>query len=135
MNCAVRYFSKSGNAKKVAEAIAAAIGVEAKEVSVNLDEKVDILFLGNAMYAAGIAEEVKSFIEKNKDKIGEVVNISTTAIAKSTMKAVSKVCVANGVKVNPNEFSCRGAFAVMHKNHPNADDINNAVAFAKSIVK
>ena len=82
-----------------------------------------------------IAEEVKSFIASNKDKIGEVVNVSTTAIAKSTMKPVSKVCEANGVKVNPNEFSCRGAFAVMHKNHPNTDDINNAVAFAKSIVK
>lgn len=135
MNCAVRYFSKSGNTKKVAEAVAQAIGVEAKDVSFDLEEKVDILFLGNAMYAAGIAEEVKTFISKNKDKIGEVVNISTTAIAKSTMKAVKKVCDANGVNVNSEEYSCRGAFAVMHKNRPNEDDIKNAVAFAKIIIK
>ena len=33
MKVAVRYFSRGGNTKKLAEAIASAIGVEAKDVS------------------------------------------------------------------------------------------------------
>ena len=33
MNIAVRYYSRGGNTKKIAEAIAKAVGVEAKTVS------------------------------------------------------------------------------------------------------
>ena len=45
MKIAVRYYTRSGNTKKLADAIAEAASVDAKDVSVTLEEKADILFL------------------------------------------------------------------------------------------
>ena len=56
MKIAIRYFTKSkkGNTKKLADAVSAAVGKEAFDVSVDLSERADRLFLINAMYAASI---------------------------------------------------------------------------------
>ena len=43
MKIAIRYYTKTGNTKKLAEAISSAIGVEAKTVDEPLTEDVDIL--------------------------------------------------------------------------------------------
>ena len=43
MKIAIRYYTRSGNTKKLAEAIAEAASVEAKDVSVPLEEEVDVL--------------------------------------------------------------------------------------------
>ena len=54
MNYAVRYYSKSGNTKAVAEAIAKAAGVPAVSVDsaeAVLSSPVDVLFIGGALYA------------------------------------------------------------------------------------
>ena len=59
MKVAVRYFSRGGNTKKLAEAIASAIGVEAKDVSFGLNEDVDLLFLGSSVYAYGVDASIK----------------------------------------------------------------------------
>ena len=45
MKYAVRYYTKTGNTKRLAEAIAKELGVEALPVSETVNEKVDILFL------------------------------------------------------------------------------------------
>jgi len=44
MKIVIRYYTKTGNTKKLAEAISSAIGVEAKTVDEPLTEDVDILF-------------------------------------------------------------------------------------------
>ena len=64
MNIEVRYYSRGGNTKKIAEAIAGAVGVEAKTVAEPLTGDVDILFLGSAPYAFDVDDEVKKFIHK-----------------------------------------------------------------------
>ena len=51
MKIAVRYYTKTGNTKKLAEAVAKAVGAEALPISVPVDEPADILFLGNSYYA------------------------------------------------------------------------------------
>lgn len=53
MKIEIRYFSKTGNTKKLADAIAQELNNEAKELSAPLIEKVDILFLCNSVYWAG----------------------------------------------------------------------------------
>ena len=47
MKIAVRYYTKTGNTKKLAEAVADAVGAEALPISAPITERVDILFLGN----------------------------------------------------------------------------------------
>lgn len=53
MSTAVRYFSKLGNTKKIAEAIAEGAGTAVVSVTdePELKERVDVLFLGGAPYA------------------------------------------------------------------------------------
>lgn len=133
MKIAVRYFTRSGNTKKLALAIAESVGVDAKEVSVPLEEHVDILFLGSSVYAAGVDEAVKRFIDENREKIGTLYNFSTAALISSTYKQIRKIAEEKGVKLAEEEFHCRGSFAVMHKGHPNRDDLDAAAAFARKV--
>lgn len=134
MKVAVRYFTRSGNTQKLAHAIAETVGVEAEDVSVPLQEKTEILFLGSSVYAAGVDDAVKRFLAENKDKIGKLYNFSTAALIASTYKQVRKLADENGIDMAEEEFHCRGSFAVMHKGRPNAEDLKNAADFAEEIV-
>jgi flavodoxin len=134
MNAAVRYFTKGGNTKKVADAIAEAIGVEAKSIDSPLEEKVDVLFLGNSVYAANMDKEVKDFVTENKDKIGKLVNVSTAALIEGTYGRMSKLCKELGIGIDEREFHCKGEFKFMHKGRPDEQDLADAKAFAKEIV-
>ena len=133
MKVAIRYYTRSGNTKKLADAIAEAVGVEAKDVSVPLEEPVDILLLGSSVYAAGVDDAVKQFIADNHAKIGTLYNFSTAALISSTYKQIQKLAGEQGVKVAAEEFHCRGSFAMMHRGRPNQEDLNAAAVFAKRV--
>lgn len=134
MNIEVRYYTRSGNTKKLAHAIAEAVGTKAEDVSVPLSRKADILFLGSSVYAGGIDDKVKTFLEQNSSSIGKIVNFSTAAILSSTYKQVKKLANDKGIAISDKEFHCRGSFGPIHKNHPNDKDLANAANFAKSFV-
>ena len=134
MKVAIRYYTRGGNTKKLADAIAEAIGVEAKTTAEPLTEDVDILFLGSSVYAYGVDDEVKKFIKGIDVKVGKVVNFSTAAIIKSTYKQVAKLLEEKNITLAREEFACKGSFAVMHKGKPDAEDCKAAADFAKKIV-
>lgn len=134
MKIAVRYYSRSGNTEKIARAIADAVGTEAMPVSAPLRGRVDILFLGSAVYAAGIDEAVKAFVAENSGNIGTIVNFSTAAVAESTCRQVQKLALTHRIPMSDREFHCRGAFAFLHRGRPNTEELRAAAAFAKSTV-
>ncbi len=132
----VRYYSKTGNTKKLADAIAAAVGVKAKSVEEPFDGKADILFLGSSVYAAGVDEAVKKFVSSlDKTGVKNVVNFSTAAILPSTFGQIRKLLDAKGITLDTKEFHCRGEFKIMHKGRPNSEDIASAQKFAREIIK
>ena len=135
MKIAVRYYTRSGNTKKLADAVASALAVPAKDVSVPLEEKTELLFLGSSMYAADVNRDVKDFLQANAGKIGRIVCFSTAAVAHSTYKQVKKLADAAGIDIAEEEFACRGSFGIMHRDRPNDRDLQNATNFAKGIVK
>lgn len=135
MKAAVRYFTRSGNTKKLADEIGRTAGVEAKDVSVPLEEYADVLFLGSSVYAAGVDEAVKRFLRDNCSNIGTVYNFSTAAILPSTYKQIKKLADELGIKIAEEEFHCRGSFGIMHRSHPNEEDIKNAALFAEDALK
>ncbi len=136
MKCAVRYYTKTGNTKKLAEAIAAALGVEALPISEPVDEPVDLLFLGNSYYAFSIDPEVRSFVQSlDKEKVGRIVNFGSAAMLNSTYKKVKAEADKVGIPMDPREFHCRGEFMGVHKGRPNAEDLQAAADFAKTFLE
>ena len=136
MKIAVRYYTKTGNTKRLAEAVAKAVGAEALPISTPVDEPVDILFLGNSYYAFSIDPQVRSFIRSlDKNKVGKIVNFGSAAMLNSTYKKVKAEADKIGIPVDDREFHCKGEFKGIHKGRPNADDLKEAAAFAAKIVK
>jgi len=133
MKVAIRYFTRTGNTEKLAKAISEALEIAAETIEKPLEEKVDLLFLGSSVYAAGVDDEVKEFLANNKDKIGTLVNFSTAALLPSTYNQVKKLAEALNIEVCDKEFHCRGSFGPLHKGRPDAHDCQAVKTFAKSV--
>ena len=134
MKYAVRYYTKTGNTKKLAEAIAKELGVEALLITAPMEEKTDILFLGNSYYAFNIDPEVKDFIASlDKEKVGRIVNFGSAALLNSTYKKVKAEADKAGIPMLEQEFHCKGEFKGVHKGRPNEADCKAAAEFAKKI--
>ena len=134
MKYAVRYYTKTGNTKRLAEAVAEAVGVEALPISEPIDEKVDILFLGNSYYAFSIDPEVRNFIRSlDKEKVGKIANFGSAALMNSTYNKVKAEADKFGIPLVEKEFHCKGEFKGLHKGRPNDEDLAAAAAFAKSL--
>ena len=136
MKIALRYYTKTGNTKKLAQAMARVLGVEALDLSHPLEEEVDLLFLGNSYYAFSIAPEVVKFIASlDKDKVGKIVNFGSAAMLNSTWKKVKKEADKLGIPLDSKEFHCKGEFKGIHKGRPNEKDIRAAEEFAKTFLQ
>ena len=135
MKIAVRYYTKTGNTKRLAEAIAKALGTEALPISTPITEPVDILFLGNSYYAFTIDPEVRSFIlSLDKNKVKKIVNFGSAALMNSTWKKVKAVADKVGIQMDEREFHCKGEFKGLHKGKPDEADMKAAAEFAGKIV-
>lgn len=135
MKFAVRYYTKTGNTKRLAEAVADALGVEALPLSEPVTEPVDLLFLGNSYYAFSIAPEVRSFVQSlDKSKVGKIVNFGSAAMLNSTYKKVKAEADKAGIPMEEREFHCRGEFKGVHKGKPDAEDLKAAADFAGSFL-
>ena len=136
MKIAVRYYTKTGNTKRLAEAVAEAVGAEALPISTPITEPVDILFLGNSYYAFSIDPEVRDFVKSlNKDMVGKIVNFGSAAMLNSTYKKVKAEADKVGIPMDEREFLCRGEFKGLHKGKPDESDLKAAAEFARKIVE
>ena len=136
LKTAVRYYTKTGNTKKLAEAVAGALGVQALPITAPVTESVDILFLGNSYYAFSIDPEVRSFVQSlDKSKVGKIVNFGSAAMLNSTYKKVKAEAEKVGIPMADSEFHCRGEFKGIHKGRPNREDLAAAAAWAKTLLK
>lgn len=131
MTVAVRYHSRGGNTKKMAEAIAKAAGVEAMSCDVPVDGDVDLLFLGSAVYAFTIDEHTKNFIgQLRTETIKNVALFSTSAGVKKGITEMEELLADKGIRVLDRNFHCWGAFSFMRRGHPNDSDLKQAGEFA-----
>ena len=132
MKFAVRFYTKTGNTKRLAEAVAKELGVEALPISEPVNEQIDVLFLGNSYYAFTIDPEVRRFIAAlSKDKVGKIVNLGSAALLNSTYKKVKAEADKVGIPMDEKEFHCKGEFKGLHKGRPDEADLAAAVEFAR----
>ena len=136
MKATVRYYTKTGNTKRLAEAVAKAVGVEALPISTPVEDAVDILFLGNSYYAFSIDPEVRGFIKGlDKNKVGRIVNFGSAAMLNSTYKKVKAEADKVGIAMDEREFHCKGEFKGLHKGKPDEADLKAAAEFAGKIME
>ncbi len=135
MNTAIRYYTRSGNTEKLAEAIAEKLELSAETIKKPLEENVDILFLGCSYYAFDMDESVKKFLKDNKDKIGKIACFGTSAMMKSMKKPMQKVLGELGIALLEDEFHCHGSFGPMHKGKPDEADMKAAQEFAAKLLE
>lgn len=135
MKIAVRYYTKTGNTKRLAEAVAKAVGADALPISTPITEHVDILFLGNSYYAFSIDPEVRTFIASlDKKTVGKIVNFGSAAMLNSTYKKVKVEADKVGIPLDEREFHCKGEFKGIHKGKPDEEDCKAAAKFAKAVI-
>ena len=107
MTKAVRYYSKFGNTKTIAGAIAEGTGVKAVSVTdePELSQRVDVLYLGGAPYANIMAPELKAYAEKlESSKVGKVVLFTTSNWSRRTVLALKKMLKAKNIRVSDEYF-------------------------------
>lgn len=108
MKRAVRYQSRGGNTKAVAEIIAKIAGVKAESVAVPLEEKVDLLFVGGGVYMGTIDKELEAFLQTlDQERVGEIVCFSTTGMQDAGVKRIAQIAEQKGIRVNEKNLSLR----------------------------
>ncbi len=140
MNTQVVYYSVTGNTRKVADSIAKAIACQATAIDTRHDDgKVDLLFLGAAVYAThqhGVHEAVRKFIaDLDPARIKKVALFSTGFIQSEAIAMMRSLLAARGIKVAAESFFCLGRFALFNMGHPNAKELEAAGAFAKKTME
>ena len=108
MSVAVRYYSRSGNTRKVAEYFAEAAGVQAISVdddAAPINEEVDVLFIGGALYAYGIDNNLKKYLATlSNDKVKKGVVFSTSALSKHALDLIKKALKEKGIPVEESTY-------------------------------
>ncbi len=126
MNISVRYYSRSGNTKVIAEAIADACGVKA--VSVDSAQaaisEADVLFIGGALYAYGLDKNLNEYLDTlKKEDVKKAAIFSSTWISKHSIELIRKKLQEKGIEVAEETFYVRGK--------PSVQQLNEAKAFAE----
>lgn len=135
MKAEVRYCSRKGTVKRVAEAVAGGIGVVAKDVASPLAEPVDVLFLAGAMYAGNIDKKLRAFAETlTPDKVGRVAVISVAASEVSIEHILRDILGPRGVTLCEKSYKCKGRFLFTNVDSPTKAELDGAAAYARGIV-
>ena len=135
MRMELRYYTRNGATKKLADAIASAVGVEAKTVDKPLEKYADIVFLGASVYSGKPAPEVLKFVRENGKNIGKIVVFGCSGTGKSAYAGIKAEAAGYGVKTAEMEFKCKGHFMFLNKNRPNDQVCADAAEFAKKKIK
>ena len=127
---AVRYYSKSGNTKLLAEAIgkgAGVIPISVDEDSAKITEDIDVLFIGGALYAYGLDKVMNDYLSGiDGNKVKKAVVFSTSWISKHSIDLIKKALKEKGIEVADETCYVR--------NKPNDKQLAEAEAFAKKFI-
>ena len=123
---AIRYYSKFGHSKQMAQAIEELVGSKAATVAEPLTEPVDTLYLGAGVMLGKVNSAVTDFINSlTSEVVKQVVLFGSCAIIDSPVPQMRKALEAKGIKVSDKSFTCKGSMGPIHARHPNKTDIDN----------
>lgn len=138
MKISVVYYSMTGHSKKIAEKISKEFEVSALNIKENPElEKSDLLFIVGGVYGGQSLPEMIEYVKKiSSDKVKNVALITSCASKESKQDGIKSILNENGINVIQDEFVCQGSFMFfIGFGHPNKDDINGAINYAKKVVE
>ena len=137
MKTKVMYHSRSGNTKKIADAIAQTLGQVAEAVPSDYPlENVGLLFLGAGVYGGKADKKIVEFIRTlNTSRVKNIALFGTSAGGDSKhLNALKELIKGQGITVVDETFVCKGKFFFfINSKNPNAEDLKQAQKFAKEV--
>ncbi len=133
----VVYYSMCGNTKKVAEAIAAELGMKAENVKAKKGlTKDSFVFLGSGCYANKPGRKLREFIARNDFKGRQVALFGTSGNGKGNeVRAMEELLKPTGALIR-DSFYCKGkSFFLFNRGHPSQKELANAREFANEMKK
>lgn len=130
MKVAIRYYSKLGHTKDIADAMGEELGVKAISIvdEPELLEEVDILFLGGAPYANVMDAKLRKYAKGLDPKyVKKVILFTTSNWSRRTVRSLKKIINNIGIEVEEEYFY---AHMLNIKNH-----IPKAKEFVAKFVK
>ncbi len=131
----VVYYSMCGNTKKVAEAIAAELGVKAENVKAKQElDKDSFVFLGSGCYANKPGGKLRKFIARNDFKGRQVALFVTSAKGNDDgVRAMEALLKPAGALIR-GSFYCQGrTFFLFYRGHPSNEELTSARMFANEM--
>ncbi|MBE6136307.1 MAG: hypothetical protein E7181_03475 [Erysipelotrichaceae bacterium] len=104
---AIRYYSKLGHTKDIAEAMGEELGIQAISIvdEPKLDKAVDVLFLGGAPYANVMDEKLRTYAnELDPNLVKKVVLFTTSNWSRRTVRSLKKILKNKGIEVEDEYF-------------------------------
>jgi flavodoxin len=131
----VVYYSRGGNTRKVAEAIADELWTMAKNIqNVHTLAEDAFIFLGSGCYGAVIVKEIDDFIDRNHLQGRKIAFFTTSAFGwEKELSIMEKHILDKGVII-VGRFNCFGQFLAVEKGHPDAVELEKAREFARLMV-
>ncbi|MFC1983490.1 flavodoxin family protein [Chloroflexota bacterium] len=133
----VVYYTMTGNTKKVAEAIAAELGVKAESVKTKKGlTKDSFVFLGSGCYAGRPGKKLLKFIAENNFKERQVALFGTSGSGEGEEVRVTEEMLKPTGAVIKGSFYCQGkSFLLLNRGHPSNEELANAREFANEMKK
>ncbi|PYG87302.1 flavodoxin I [Ruminiclostridium sufflavum DSM 19573] len=133
----VLYYSRGGNTKKIAEAMAEELEVpKAEQVPPAYPpENVQLLFLGTGIYAGKPDSKMVEFIRTlNTDRVKNAAVFGTNGGQDTAIETVKSLLREKGINVIDETFSCKGKyFLFINRNKPDSEDLKAAKVFARKV--
>jgi flavodoxin len=133
MDVQVIYFSRKGSTKKVADAIASALGVTAEDVKTAESRKDSFLFLGTGCYGGKPGKPLIKFIENNDLASRNIAVFGTSGGGEGKETDAMEILLKNNGALVKGKFFCKGKFWFVNKDKPSSEDLEGAKRFAKNL--
>jgi hypothetical protein len=134
MKNVIVYKSKTGNSKKIAEAVADALKIEILDAAERPTlEDVNILFVSGGIYAGKSSKDLIRLAScLSRENVKKAAILTTSANGAKNQPALTAALSAKNIKI-AGEYCCKGRFLFAAKDRPYQEDIENAVSFARKI--
>jgi flavodoxin len=127
----VVYFSRSGNTRKVAEAIALELGVHARNIKgIGTVNPEAFVFLGTGCYGGTLPKDVAIFVQRNKFAGRRLALFTTSAFGLASERNVIARQIKDKGAVITDNFQCHGRWMGIKRNHPTFKELEEARIFA-----